>query len=257
MICPKCKQPLTKLDKTYKCPSNHSYDISKEGYVNLLLSKTDAGDNKELINARINFLNKNYYLPLVNKLLEILKEISPNTLLDAGCGTGYYTNHFQKLINKVYGSDISKDAIKHAAKTNKEVTYFVSSNQFIPLESNSIDTIINIFAPYFENEFNRLLNKSGHLIIVHAGEKHLWELKQLIYTNPYLNPNSSFNFNHFDIIKEEKIEYIVNINKEDLKLLFMMTPYYYKTKNDDFSKINSVLSLNLTISFDITIFRRK
>ena len=44
MLCPKCRLPLTKLDRTYKCSNNHSYDISKYGYVNLLLSKTNCGD---------------------------------------------------------------------------------------------------------------------------------------------------------------------------------------------------------------------
>ena len=257
MICPKCKEKLTLINSSYKCKNNHCYDISKEGYVNLLLSKTDAGDNKDLINARINFLNKDYYLPLVNKLSSIIKDLNTKVLLDAGCGTGYYTNYFKQVIDSVYGSDISKDAIKYASKKNKEITYFVSSNQFIPLENNSIDTIINIFAPYFENEFHRLLKQNGYLIIVHAGEKHLWELKELIYDTPYLNPITNFDFTKFGLVNEEILEYKKVIPSDDLNSLFMMTPYYYKTKNNDYSKINTVSSLNLTISFKITIFRRK
>ena len=61
MICPNCKQKLQKIDNSYKCINNHSFDISKQGYVNLLLNTSNSGDNKEMINARSIFLQKGYY----------------------------------------------------------------------------------------------------------------------------------------------------------------------------------------------------
>ena len=105
LICPKCKLKLTKDHNNnnhfFRCPNNHCFDISKEGYVNLLLSKTDAGDNKDLIKARVEFLNKGYYFNLVEKLQDIIKQLNINTLLDAGCGTGYYTNYFKEIAPNV------------------------------------------------------------------------------------------------------------------------------------------------------------
>ncbi len=255
MICPKCKQKLSLFQNMYKCPNNHSFDISKEGYINLLLSKTNSGDNKDLINARNSFLNKNYYLPLVNKIKTIILSYNPKVLLDAGCGTGYYTNHFKKIVKTIYGCDISKEAIKKAAKLNKEITYIVGSNNFIPLEDNSCDFLVNIFAPYFEDEFQRILTKQGHLLIIHPEKHHLWELKELIYDKPYLNNEASFNFKNFTIINDETLTYNININRKDLKELFMMTPYYYKTKQDDIMKLDTISTLTLTISFKITLFK--
>ncbi len=255
MICPKCKEKLNKVNNTYKCLNNHSYDISKEGYINLLLSKTNAGDNELLIKARHSFLNNDYYLPLANKLKIIINDLDPKTILDAGCGTGYYTSKLKTNDNTIYGSDISKDAIKLASKHSKDINYIVASNQFIPLEDKSIDLILNIFAPYFNDEFNRLLN-NGYLIIVHTAKKHLWELKKLIYENPYLNKKETFNLNNFSLVSEETIDYNIDIPQEDLHLLFSMTPYYYKTKKEDIQKINTVSSLNVTISFTISIFRQ-
>ena len=64
MQCPKCFNKLIRENNSYKCMNNHCYDISKEGYINLLLSKTNAGDNKDLIEGRINFLSKDFYYPL-------------------------------------------------------------------------------------------------------------------------------------------------------------------------------------------------
>ena len=72
LVCPKCKEKLVKIENSYKCLNNHSFDISKEGYVNLLLSKSNAGDNDLLIKSRHNFLNKGYYEDLAHKLKEII-----------------------------------------------------------------------------------------------------------------------------------------------------------------------------------------
>lgn len=255
IICPKCKEKLSKVNNSYKCLNNHSFDISKEGYVNLLLSKTNTGDNDLLVKARHSFLNNGYYDPLVYKLIEIIREYKPNTLLDAGCGTGYYANKLVDSVPNIIGCDISKDAIKIASKKNKDISFIVASNQNIPVENNSIDLILNIFAPYFDNDFNRILN-NGYLIIVHTAEKHLWELKELIYEHPYLNKKETFNLKNFDLINEEEICYKVNIPQDDLYSLFTMTPYYYKTKKEDISKINNIGSLNTTINFTISIFRQ-
>ena len=67
LICPKCKQKLKTqnelsiINNSYKCDKGHTYDISKEGYANLLDSKTGSGDNDILIKAREKFLSKCYY----------------------------------------------------------------------------------------------------------------------------------------------------------------------------------------------------
>ena len=78
LVCPKCKKELQLNNRTFKCQNNHSFDLSKEGYVNLLLNKVDAGDNKEMVNARSDFLNKGYYLHYI--LLIVLLDNSYNNL---------------------------------------------------------------------------------------------------------------------------------------------------------------------------------
>ena len=70
-ICPVCKSEFTKNNNSYICRNNHCFDISKKGTVNLLRSnKSSHGDDKLMVNARRSFLDKGYYLPL----LEVLKK---------------------------------------------------------------------------------------------------------------------------------------------------------------------------------------
>ena len=68
LICPICKEKLQIVNNSYKCINNHSFDISKSGYTNLLISKTNSGDNQEMVNARFVFLNKGYYKNLALKI---------------------------------------------------------------------------------------------------------------------------------------------------------------------------------------------
>jgi 23S rRNA (guanine745-N1)-methyltransferase len=70
---------------------------------------------------------------------EIIASHKPSSLIDAGCGEGYYTHHIKKdnPMCQVYGFDISKEAIEKAAKQDREIHYCVSSVNRLPYKNNS------------------------------------------------------------------------------------------------------------------------
>ena len=125
LICPVCKEELKPAEKSYLCKNGHCFDIAKSGYVNLLQinhKKTkNPGDDKEMILARKHFLDLGYFEKLRNKIYEIIKDYSPATILDAGCGSGYYTNKLENEF-QVISVDISKSAADVTAKNNKQST---------------------------------------------------------------------------------------------------------------------------------------
>lgn len=249
-ICPICKGSLFKTENSFKCLKCHSFDLSKDGYVNLLLKNGQGkrhGDDKIMIKARRDFLQKNYYDNLRNAVSDVLG--NDHTMLDAGCGEGYYTSIFEKE-NCVYGIDISKDAIKYASKICRSTQFAVASLFEIPLPSGSVDTVVNIFAPDSHAEFNRVLSPGGRLIMVFPMEKHLWELKEAIYTTPYLNPavNTQRDGMKLNACKELKFKMKLSSN-EDVVALFKMTPYYYKTSANDQLKTESINNLDVTAEF--------
>ena len=259
LICPKCKSKLNKIDNTYKCSNNHSYDISKYRYVNLLLSKTNAGDDKIMVDARYNFLAKDYYLPLAKSIINILSNYiqKDSLILDGGCGTGYYDSIIKIFYPNIIGYDISKDAITKAARLNKDLLYFVASSNDIPLSNNSIDCILNIFTPTFENEVTRLLKDNGIIIIVAPKDNHLIELKKVIYENAYLNEEEIPSFNNLCLDKSYQSIFDSNLNNEDLENLIKMTPYFYKTSKDNLKKIKNIDSLDVTFAFNIYIYKKR
>ena len=136
--CPVCGIQLKKNDITYKCSNNHSFDIAREGYTYLLLANKKnskiPGDSKEMVVSRHNFLQKGYYKGLSDALNETVKKYilgkEESSILDAGCGEGYYIDNLARSINNqtaLFGIDISKEAVRIAAKRNNNIETCVAS----------------------------------------------------------------------------------------------------------------------------------
>lgn len=230
MICPICKTKLEKIDNSYKCVNKHCYDISKQGYINLLLNSKNSGDNKEMINSRHIFLKKGYYECLLNKISEIINELNISSILDIGCGEGYYDRGIKKqCATSIIGVDISKEACKLASRLSNDIMYVVSSINSLPFSDNEFDLLLNIFAPHNEDEFFRVCNK--YILKVIPNSNHLLELKEMLYENVIIKNEKKLSFENFKEIKCEHLQYKVLV--DDLWELFKMTPYYYKTKFDE------------------------
>lgn len=253
MQCPICRQILKKNkddfnNTIYICENKHSFDVSKYGYVNLS-NKSNSGDNKEMVKNRHLFLNKNYYLKLAVRIKEIIKELKVNNILDIGCGEGYFDRIIKDDNINITGLDISKDAVLCAAKSDKSINYVVASAFKIPFIDNYFDLILSIFAPIDCNEASRVCD--NYLIKVIPNKNHLIELKHELYDNVYENNILKENIDHFDLIKEEYIEYHSFV--DDVNELFKMTPYYYSTHNNFEIKLES---MDITFSFIIRLYKR-
>lgn len=251
LICPVCKEKLNKQDHSLKCPNNHSFDFAKEGYVNLLLGSKSGdkkGDSKESARARHQFLNKNYYAALKTAMMNRMN----GTVLDICCGEGYYDDYDGTL----YGFDISKEMIRLAAKRKKNNFYFVGNLASIPIEDSSIDTALHLFAPFHEKEFSRVLKENGVLYSVIPGENHLFELKKILYDEPYKNDEKTPETQALNLVSKTKVSDKIEIGREDLKELFAMTPYFYHTSESDKAKLEKVDKIKLTIEFVILEYRK-
>ena len=246
--CPVCKGQL-KGDTVAKCQSGHCFDVARQGHINLLMSNAKGkrhGDDSAMVQARSRFLDKGYYAPLRDKVKEILG--TGLTILDSGCGEGYYSSLLAEG-NVLCGIDISKDAVKSAARRLPSSQFAVASVGEIPLPDNSVDCVVCIFAPESE-EFKRVLKQKGRLITVEPMEKHLFELKQAVYDKPYLNPAVKTEKEGYVFKSGCEVKYTVTIDcNEDIEALFMMTPYYYKTGKTDQDKLKSLEKLEVGLEF--------
>lgn len=264
-ICPVCKSEISLFERTYKCPNNHCFDLSKDGYVNLLMSQQSSlkrhGDDKLMVKARRDFLEKGYYNELRKTLCETLKEALPenSAIIDVGCGEGYYTSEIAKSSSfEIFGIDISKDALIYASKSVKNSRFAVASAFSLPFAENSADCVLSVFAPSAYEEFYRVLKNDGKLIKAIPLEEHLWELKCVLYKEPYKNKPEKRNDKLFRLISQKEIKYKINLTeKDDIGNLFKMTPYYYKTGREDAEKLLSLKSLEATVHFAVEIYEKR
>jgi len=260
--CPVCAGSLEKTDKSYKCASGHLFDMAKEGYVNLLTSNKSSdssGDDKQMVSSRTRFLEGGYYLPLRDKICTLIDEtgIDNPILLDAGCGEGYYTSAFISHCEHVTGVDLSKAAVRHASKKCKDAEFAVCSVYHLPIADETVDVIVNCFSPMAEGEFHRVLKKGGYLIYVVPGSRHLWELKSILYDNPYENEEKIEQYEGFEFIKVEKAENLFTLdNTEDIQALFHMTPYTWTTPKDGIDRLKNLEKLSVSADFRVHVFRK-
>ena len=253
-ICPVCGHPLVRADNTMRCENSHSYDISAKGYVNLLgPGKSVRGDDADMVAARRRFLNSGSYDALRDGICEVLKNISFETLLDAGCGEGYYTKRICDTFEKadIYGLDISKKAAEKASSLCKTANICVASAYRMPYADNSFDCIVNVFSPLAANEYSRVLKKGGRLIMAAPLPEHLAELKRIVYDKVNIKTMKETDMEGFSFLSEKHIVYPMQLDTASLKDLFTMTPYYHKTSFEDKAKLDSVASLTVTASFAI------
>ena len=264
VICPVCEKPLVRQDKSYRCESGHCFDISKEGYVNLLHGKNKSGsligDNRDMANARRLFLNKGYFAALSEGLCELIKELTAekSVLCDICCGEGYYSEKVKENIEcELISFDISKEMLRLCAKRKKSDLCFVANGNSIPLESESVDLAFHLFAPFNEKEFSRIIKKGGIIITVVAGENHLFELKEILYESPYKNDEAPPVTNEL-ILKEKRrlSKKVTLVDKSDIASLFKMTPYYYHTSDSDKAKLESFEKLDVTTEFAVYIYEK-
>lgn len=264
--CPICLQPLSLNQTTWSCNNNHRFDCAKEGYVNLLpvqkKHSKDPGDNKEMMFARREFLNKGYYQAMSDRVNQLAIEFASSAEqgVDIGCGEGYYSSRLQKEMKSrgpfaLNGVDISKSALKYAAKRYKDIDFCVASNFEMPFDDNSFDFMLRIYAPSLDSELRRVANDDAILITVSAGPQHHFALKELIYDNPRPHPEIVSKIEGFELLHMERVEQVLQLaDPTDIQHFLVMTPYNWKFSAEQKQALTTQ-SFRCELDFKIEVFQ--
>ena len=262
--CPVCHASMTETDDGRVClcraEKPHCFDFAKSGHVHLGGPHAGDGDTKDAVRARRAFLDAGYYQPLSDTVNRLLSELGSKTVLDAGCGEGYYTNRMAHG-RDVLGVDLSRAGVESAAKRAKQMgtraAFSVASIFSLPVRDGAFDAVTNLFAPCAEEEFSRVLKDGGYLLLVGAGEDHLMGLKKAIYENPYHNPGRADLPMHMRELHRERLQFEITVEgQEMIQNLFSMTPYYWRTSKDDREKLERLNNLTTAVDFDVFLFRK-
>ncbi|MEJ6515816.1 MAG: putative RNA methyltransferase [Pseudomonadales bacterium] len=254
LACPICALPLALIYNTRRCDNAHSFDVAKEGYINLLLpqhkASRDPGDSKSMVQARSHFHDNEFYKPLAGAITNHLPTAS--SLADLGCGEGSYGRWFLELEPSLdyYGVDISRHGIRSAAKSLPNAAWLVASNWHLPLLDRSFDTALTIFAPIDQTELLRIVKPKGHWINVTPGSNHLAELRDCLY-DTVADIDKHRAFEHWQAIDTQRVTGTMNLDQADIGNLTNMTPYAWQADRDRLLALQS--RDNMTISYDFVI----
>ena len=259
--CPICQENLTLVETSLKCINRHSFDIAKFGYVNLAPQiKQSANYDKKNFQNRQQILESGFYQVILEVVSDLLSNSkSSKTILDIGCGEGFYSRKLQESHpdKTFYAFDISKDSVQIAAKSepNWAVNWFVGDLSRLPLQDASMDILLDLFSPANYGEFRRVLSKDGILIKVIPTKNHLKEIRQKVQdqlTNKdYSNQDIKNHFqNNFTILSSKTASLTKPITAEQLQALLSMTPLLFHI---DQTKIDWSQLTEITIEAEILV----
>jgi len=271
--CPICSNPIEVVNlRSLICSNHHCFDISKQGYVNLLSHPLKTKYDKKLFESRKIFSQSGFFDPLITQICEnMLEELKPTSkfikILDAGCGEGSHLSNIQQRIIEQsqcnllgIGVDISKEGINIASRSPSKTLWCVADLAKCPLTDKLFNFILNILSPSNYSEFHRMLADDGTVIKVIPESKYLQELRGIFYNQTdrtvYSNENTIELFKrNFDLVDIQRVQYGVTMENKYIEQLVHMTPLSWRASEE---LIQQVLGKNkLEITFDFSVLLGK
>lgn len=263
LLCPICGAPLAKGEKALVCPSHHSFDIARQGYVNLLpvqqKHSQDPGDTREQVLSRRAFLDTGTYAPILEALIEAAREYGASgELLDVGCGEGYYCAGLSQALGlPLTGVDISKEAVRAAAARYKGPNWLCATAAHLPVGDERVGLLTSLFALTLPEEFLRVLSPGGLYIQVVAAEDHLLGLKRIIYDRlTHKENHTTQELPGLTRLHSQHIAFDFTLTKEQIPWLFAMTPHLFRIGKAGAARLAQAQTLEDRASCVLNVYRK-
>ncbi len=260
--CPLCAQPLRREEKRYVCPQGHSFDIARQGYVNLLTVQQkhslDPGDTRQQVLSRRAFLESGFYAPISEALNQAALDYNAQgEILDVGCGEGYYSARLAAALGApLTGLDISKEAVRCAAGQYKAYAWLCATAAHIPVPDGSVGTLSSLFALTLPGEFRRVLRKNGLFLQVLAAEDHLLGLKSIVYdVLTHKQKDTAPALPGFALLESRQIRFDFTAEGEQIQRLFAMTPHLFRIGKAGAQRLAEATVLRDTSSCVLNVYR--
>lgn len=255
--CPHCGQSLASGERTFSCPSGHQFDRAREGYVHLLpsgrLAGGPSGDDDTMVRARRAVFEAGCYDPIIDAVAAAVQGSGADEVLDAGCGEGTYLARACAAGATGWGIDISKVAVKLAAKRYPQCSFAVASVYRLPFDDASFGAVIDVFSPRPFDELLRVLRPGGVAVVVTPGADHLAQLKALVYDQPRPHVDDEVAPPAVDVAE---VRFTVDLAEPALRRhLLEMTPYWWSADAERRARVEQALT-TVDAHMVITTYRR-
>jgi 23S rRNA (guanine745-N1)-methyltransferase len=275
LACPIDGLPIETHGPQRRCAAGHSFDMAREGYCNFLVvqhkASRDPGDSKHMVAARRRFLDAGHFEPIADLVFDAVRNCAKSVegvafnIIDAGCGEGYYLDHLGRLAAAspqtgtlgLAGIDVSKWAVKAAARRKVSATWLVANNRIPPFLDGSVDLVLCLFGfPIWEG-FRKIQKPGGHMLLVDPAADHLLELREIIY--PTVERSKPPPLTHAEAAgyaqkHEQELRLSVTLSEtEAIQDLLAMTPHAHRVPQARRQALAELSTLSVTVHVAIRV----
>jgi 23S rRNA (guanine745-N1)-methyltransferase len=235
--CPVCAGRLSLGERALACSRGHSFDIARQGYVNLTAGRAGpgTGDSAAMVTAREEFLGAGHYRPIAASAQSLAARLVPahgddGLAVDLAGGTGYYLAQVLDALPGRAGLcvDLSAPALRRAARAHPRAAAIgADAWQPLPLAERAAVLVLSIFGPRNAAEIGRILTPGGTLIIAAPGPAHLAELRGpigIIGIDDDKDRRIADAFGGYDQAGEADVRFQLRLNHAGLAALVGMGP---------------------------------
>ena len=260
--CPACGLPLSVDESSLRCGKGHTYDVARKGYVHLHHKTVQSEYDRQLFESRRAVFEAGFYNPVLDALTSGLQRPLSETVLDAGCGEGFYTHSLASANPDCLfiGIDLSKDAIIAAAGRSASALYCVGDLSHLPFVDDTFDIIMNILSPASYISFDRVLKKGGRLMKIMPGREYLQEIRERLPANKSEYDDTKVHDylqEHMNLMSLERIYYSKPLTKELYTHFLNMTPLTQSLSNDERNALESHIPTQITIDLQLAVCTSK
>ena len=262
--CPHCLLPLAEDDSGFVCATGHRFDRAKDGYVNLLpggrLRGRPAGDDDAMVRARRTVFDAGLYSPVIDAVATVIEDACNRSdddvvrILECGSGEGSYLAAAAEQVGADgWGIDVSKAAVRMAARRHRNHHYAVASTYQLPFDDGTFDVLMSVFAPRPYAEMMRAMRAAGHAVIVRPGPEHLAELKAMVYDDPrqHRDPGTPDGDDWHAPIRVVPVQFELMLDDPALRLaLLEMTPYWWSARPE---RREAIASTSFSVRADMRV----
>jgi 23S rRNA (guanine745-N1)-methyltransferase len=259
--CPVCRAELAPAGTSLRCPRGHTFDIARQGYVNLTVgSSPHPGDTAQMIEDRFAFLAAGHYEPIMAELVRAALAVDDGLVVDAGTGTGQYLAAVLDALPGAtgLGLDVSKPALRRAARIHPQAGAALTDLWSpLPLADASAAVILDVFAPRNPAEFRRILRPGGALLVVTPAPGHLAELVTalgLLSVDPGKSDRVADGLGeHFTLTATTPWRRALRLTHAEVRTLVGMGPSAWHTDPDALGAAITALPAQPTVTADVEI----
>ncbi|GAK08740.1 methyltransferase domain-containing protein [Geomicrobium sp. JCM 19038] len=181
------------------------------------------------------------------------------SILDIGCGEG---SHLRRIVEKFHtsvgvGLDSSKEGIALATSQMDRLLWTVANVEELPIATDSIDVVLNIFSPLNSREFTRVLKPDGVIIKAIPGKRYLQELRDELYGEKGRSLDTTDAITNyakrFEVLEHRSVYEQLEVKREHIPALIDMTPASWDATAEQKQVLQSFEQLNVTVDVELFI----